>query len=73
MLFRAAYRGLKDVVEMLLLAGANPWHIDSQNMTAFEVAARYNCTDCLPVRDSSMHLYMSYMSYISCVYMMYIM
>ena len=26
----------KDIVELLLLAGANPWHIDKENMTAFE-------------------------------------
>jgi hypothetical protein len=48
-LFRAVYRGLKDIVEMLLLAGANPWHIDKENMTAFEVAARYNSSDCMPL------------------------
>ena len=48
-LFRAAYRGHKKIVEMLLGAGANPWHVDSENMTALEVAARYNSTACIAV------------------------
>ena len=25
-------------------AGANPWHMDEENMTALEVTARYNST-----------------------------
>ena len=48
-MFRAVYRGHKEIVEMLLEAGANAWHIDSDNMTAFEIAARYNSSHCLPV------------------------
>jgi len=39
-LFRAVYRGYDHVLELLLKAGANPWHVDSENMTAFEVAIR---------------------------------
>jgi hypothetical protein len=48
-LFRAAYRGYAHVLTLLLEAGANPWHVDAENYTAVEIAARYNSTACIPV------------------------